>query len=127
MADIKKVINKNVGAGLSPKELAILGASKVLTERATTHFLKQNGTWKSGLIKVVAGSMVGFSVKNKWVRLACAGVVLDGAEDISDHLYIMSKEKVSKTTVGQKLATGGASMVSNLTTSSNNGGLAPAF
>lgn len=127
MTDITKVVNKNVGAGLSVKELAMLGASKVLTERLTTHFLKSNGTWKTGLIKIGAGAIVGFTVKNKWVRLAAAGVVLDGAEDLSDHLYKMTKEKVSNTSVVKNVTASGSSYVSKLTSSNNQGGLIAAF
>ena len=78
MAD---VLNKNVGAGLSVKELGLLGLSKVATERISQRFIG-NSSARSGLIKIGAGLVVALAVKNRAVRFASAGAVLDGVEDL---------------------------------------------
>jgi hypothetical protein len=75
------VINKQVGAGLSVKDIAVLGASKVLTERFSTKYIG-NANMKSGAIKMAVGVGAGFFIKNKTVRFALAGMVLDGVEDL---------------------------------------------
>jgi hypothetical protein len=119
MTKLNNVVNKNVGVGASPKELATLAVAKVFTERLTTHYLKENATLKSGVPKILGGVGVALFVKNKYVRYACAGIVLDGFEDVAEVGYNFAKRKVAPVTakvVGKVPQLGG-----------NQGGLAPAY
>lgn len=78
---MSNVINKQVGAGLSVKDIAVLGASKVLTERVSARYIG-NANYKSGAIKMAVGFAGGYFIKNKTLKFALAGAFLDGVEDM---------------------------------------------
>ncbi len=99
MAMVSNIVNKDVGAGLSPKELGLLAGAKVLSERVTMPYIG-NSTLKSGLIKIGAGAGVAIAVQNKYVRFACAGVVLDGFEDLVEEAQNRFFKKSNNSLVG---------------------------
>lgn len=74
-------MNKNIGAGLTAGELAMLAGAKVLTERATLKYIG-NANFKSGGIKLIVAGVGAFVVQNRLARFALAGVALDGFEDV---------------------------------------------
>jgi hypothetical protein len=96
MADVKNLPNKQAGAGLSYKGIALLGISKVASERVAIKLGAGNGTLKSGLIKVgvgVGGSLLGFTSKYKALGYIGAGVTLDGVEDMAN--VVLSKAPIN--------------------------------
>ena len=80
-------LDKKVTEKLTVKDLAALGVAKVGTEKVygvVSSKIPQipKSPLVSGFIKIGLGVMIGASNKNKTVRFASAGVVLDGVEDL---------------------------------------------
>ena len=92
-------LDKKVTEKLTVKDLAALGFAKVGTEKVYSVVSSKipqipENPLISGVIKIGLGVMIGVSNKNKTVRFASAGVVLDGFEDLLE----MSVQKVESNT-----------------------------
>lgn len=94
MATINNVVNKNIGLGLSPKDLLILAGAKIGSEKLTKPYLG-NSNFKSGGLKLGVAIGAALLTKNKYIRLIAVGVGLDGAEDLVGAGVDMAEAKTS--------------------------------
>jgi len=81
-----KILDSKVG-DFSLMDGFLITASKIGTEEVLSRVpFVGNGTYRSGLIKVIGAVAGSMASRNKYVQFLSSGLLIDGAEDILTNL-----------------------------------------
>ena len=77
-----ELLNKQVGE-LTLIDGAVVALSKVTSEQLLARIpFVGNGTFRSGIMKIIAAIGLHTFIKNKYAKLVATGILVDGMEDL---------------------------------------------